>query len=471
MSSTTPNRHLKGRLMGSQLALLGGSATVPQGAHGTWPEITDADRRAVMGVLDRGILTGGGSVEAPGFAREYAEYVAVRHCLPFNAGTAALHACAVATGMEPGDEAIVPAFTYVASAMAMALAGVKPVFADVELDTYLLDANDVEARITERTRAIVAVHLHGLACDLDALRAIADRHGLALIEDISQAHGAIYGDGVVGSFGACAGGSLNATKNLPGGEGGMFLANDDGYAVTARRLRYMGEDPFDEDPPAGRRYWSHGLGWNYRPQELPFAFARSQLRRLDGYNEIARRNARILGDGLRDLPGVIPPHVPEGREHVWYIYRVRLDPRALGWDGPATELRDRVMTALRAEGVNATYWQHDPLPAFTAFRRADGEVRPWVAGAEPPELAPWDPDAFPNATRICRETFVVGSGATPLAAQSEDLVRAYVEAFRKVMGSIDEVKEMAFELPRDTRDVIVFDASGGATAEPRMLPV
>jgi perosamine synthetase len=458
-------------MMASQLALLGGPRALADQTLGLWPDIREDDRQAVMGVLDRGVLTGGGSVEAPGFGHDYGAYVGVRHCLPFNAGTAALHACAVATGMEPGDEAIVPAFTYVASAMAMALHGVKPVFADVELDTYLLDANDVEARITERTRAIVAVHLHGLPCDLDALQAIADRHGLALIEDISQAHGAKYRGKVVGSIGDCAGGSLNATKNLPGGEGGMLLTNDDDFSITARRLRYMGEDPLDTDPPLGRRYWSHGLGWNYRPQELPFAFARSQLRRLDGYNATARRNAAILSAGLAELPGIVPPVVPEGREHVWYIYRVRLDAQALGWNGHATELRDRVMAALVAEGVPATIWQHDPLPAFSAFRRADDTVRPSVAGAPEAELTPWDPAAFPNSTRICRETFVVGSGATPLAAQSEEVVRAYVAAFRKVVEEIDAVKAMDFELPAETRDVIEFDASGGAEAEPVMLPV
>lgn len=455
----------------SQLALLGGPRALADVTLGLWPDIREEDRQAVNGVLDRGILTGGGSVEAPGFGSDYAAYTGAKHCLPFNAGTAALHACAVAVGMQPGDEAIVPAFTYVASAMAMALHGVKPVFADVEPDTYLLDANDVEHRITERTRAIVAVHLHGLPADLDALQAIADKHGLALIEDISQAHGAKYHGKVVGSLGACAGGSLNATKNLPGGEGGMFLTNDDAYSVSARRLRYMGEDPLDVDPPLGRRYWSHGLGWNYRPQELPFAFARSQLRRLDGYNATAQRNAELLSAGLAELPGVIPPAVPEGREHVWYIYRVRLDPQALGWDGHATELRDRVMAALVAEGVPATIWQHDPLPAFSAFRRADGTVRPWVEGAEPAELTPWDPDAFPNAVGICRETFVVGSGATPLAAQSEDAIRAYVEAFRKVIAEIETVKTMDFELPEQTRDVIEFDASRGATSEPAALPV
>jgi dTDP-4-amino-4,6-dideoxygalactose transaminase len=455
--------------MSRKLAILGGDRVVPEGSHGLWPDIQQSDREAVMGVLDRGILTGGGSVEAPGFAREYGAYVGARHCLAFNAGTAALHACTVAAGLQPGDEVIVPAFTYVASAMAVALHGARPVFADVELDTFLLDASRVEERITERTKAIMAVHLHGLPCDMDALREIAQRRGLKLIEDISQAHGAHYGERVVGSLGDLAGGSLNATKNLPGGEGGMFLTDDDDAVVTARRLRYLGEDPLAEDPELGRRYWSFGLGYNYRPQELPFAFARSQLKRLDGYNAVAQRNAEILTQGLRELPGIVPPTVPEGREHVWYLYRALLDPAAVGWSGEPTELRDRVMAALAAEGVNTMLWQHHPLPAFTAFRAA--QIRPWVAGAEPQELRPWDPAEYPVATRVGRQTFIVGNGATPLAAQSEELMRLYVEAFRKVFSQLDELAAMEFETPRDSLLAARYDEMRGREGEPPLLPV
>src|SRR5215218_298 len=455
--------------MAVKLAILGGGRTVPDGIHGIWPEIQDSDREAVMGVLDRGILTGGGSVESPGFAREYGAYVGARHCLAFNAGTAALHACVVAAGLEPGDEVIVPAYTYVASALAVGLHGARPVFADVEPDTFLLDASRVEERITDRTRAIMAVHLHGLPCDMDALGAIAERRGLKLIEDISQAHGAHYGERVVGTFGHCAGGSLNATKNLPGGEGGMFLTDADDAVVTARRLRYMGEDPLADDPELGRRYWAFGLGYNYRPQELPFAFARSQLKRLDHYNAVAQRNAAILGDGLREIPGIVPPEVPEGREHVWYLYRALLDPDALGWTRPDWELRDRVMAALAAEGVHTMLWQHHPLPAFTAFRAP--QLRPSVAGAEPQELRPWDPAEYPVATQIGRRTFIVGNGATPLAAQSEELMHAYVEAFRKVFASIDELGAMEFEIPHDSLVAARYDETGGHEGEPPMLPV
>ncbi len=448
----------------SELAVLGGPKAVPEASHGTWPDIQESDRDAVLSVLDRGVLTGGGSVEAPGFAREYAAYVGTHHCLPFNAGTAALHACAVAVGLEPGDEVIVPAFTYVASAMAIALHGARPIFVDVEPDTYLLDAKLIEEKITGRTRAIVAVHLHGLPCDIDALREIADRHGLALIEDISQAHGARIGGRVVGGLGACAGGSLNATKNLPGGEGGMFLTDDDTAAKVAARLRYMGEDPVEVDPALGRRYWSYGLGWNYRPQELPFAFARSQLARLDDYNAKAQRNAEILRRGLSGIPGILPPHVPEGREAIWYIYRAKLDPGAVGFDGPDSELRDRVMFALAAEGVRVMLWQHDPLPAFSAFRHA--EIRPWVPKVDDEPLAPWDPAEYPVATEICKRSFVLGTGLNPLAAQSESMMHSYVEAVAKVMDNLDQVVEMEFTQPPDSVASDLFDASGGREGVP-----
>jgi perosamine synthetase len=447
----------------SALALLGGSPTISLDEYRRWPDIRPEDRAAVMAVLDRGILTGGGAVDAPGFGRDYAEYVGVRHCLPFNAGTAALHACAVAAGLEPGDEAIVPAFTYVASAMSMAHHGVRPVFADVELDTYLLDVAAVEDRITERTRAIVAVHLHGLPCDITALKDVADRHGLGLIEDISQAHGARFKGEVVGALGTCAGGSLNATKNLPGGEGGMFLTDDDEAAVIARRLRYMGEDPLDEDPPLGRRYWAHGLGWNYRPQELPFAFARSQLKRLDGYNGVAQRNAQLLTETLAPISGIVAPRVPQDREHVWYIYRVRLDPAELGFAGPAPELRDRVVAALAAEGVQVSLWQHDPLPAFSAFRRP--ELRPWVPN-DKGELRPWDPDEYPVASRICNETFVIGTGTYPLACQPAKVMERICEALQKVMSNLEALLELPFESPAQTRDAIRLAETRGAEGTP-----
>src|SRR5262249_40402939 len=152
---------------------------------------------------------------------------------------------------------------------------------------------------------------------------------------------------------SCAGFSLNATKNMSGGEGGLFVTDDDDAMVVARRLSVFGEDvPFTE-PDEFRSYWSIGVGWNYRNQELSSAFARSQLRRLDEYNAVVQRNGGILTEGLSRLEGVQPPYVPEDRTSVYHKFRVRLEPSTLGFDGDATELRDRVINALRAEGVEA----------------------------------------------------------------------------------------------------------------------
>jgi perosamine synthetase len=455
--------------MSAELAILGGRPAVTPGAHRPWPDIRDEDRRAVAAVLDRGVLTGSGSVEAPALERAYATFVGARHCLAMNSGTSALHACAVAADLLPGDEVIVPAFTYVASAMAFCHHGVRPVFCDVEERTFNLDPARIEERITDRTRAIVAVHLHGLPCEMDSILQIAERHGLHVIEDVAQAHGAEYGDRRVGTFGRCAGGSLNATKNLPGGEGGLFVTDDDGCVLAARRLRYMGEDIPDVDPPAGRRYWSHGVGWNYRPHELPAAFARSQLRRIDDYRDVADANAQVLSAGLADIAGILPPLIPEGRRSVWYIYRVLLDPGAIGYSGDPTELRDRVLAALSAEGVETMLWQHHPLPAYTAFRRPS--LRPWQAAVDGDPVAPWDPDEFPAATAICDRSFVLGTGLHPLAVQAPEVMHEYVHAVGKVFANLGELLDMPFVRPPASMEATELNRSKGARGAPAPLPL
>ncbi len=451
--------------MGDKLAILGGPMVLPVDRHGLWPDIRREDRDAVMGVLDRGVLTGTGAVEVPALAADYARYLGVRHCLALNSGTAALHTCAVAVGVVRGDEVLVPALTYVASAMAIAQAGATPVFCDVRPDTYNVDPARLEERITERTKAIVVVHLHGMPCDMDEILPIARRHRLAVIEDAAQAHGSLYKGQMVGTFGDCAGASLNATKNLPGGEGGLFVTDDDEIFLTARRMRYMGEDLPDPEPAEGRRYWSYGVGWNYRAQEMPAAFARSQLARLDHYNSVAETNATILNEGLAKIPGILPPHVPEDCRSVWYIYRVRFDPAALGYDGSATDLRDRMVHALNAEGVRAVMWQHHPLAAYAAFRRP---LVPWHPSNADAPLKRWDPAEYPVATRLCEQSFVLGSGANPLAAQTPQLMERYVEAVQKVVDNIEDLMSVDFETPATTREAALLDSTfgraGNATA-------
>ncbi|MDQ3890599.1 MAG: DegT/DnrJ/EryC1/StrS family aminotransferase [Actinomycetota bacterium] len=424
-----------------ELALTGGAKIVPTEAHRGWPDIDEEDHAAVAAVLDRRVLCGPNAPEISALEREWREYLGVDYTLALNSGTAALHCCCAAAGLEPGDEVIVPAFTFIATAMAVVHQGGVPVFCDVDPRTYNLDARLVEERITDRTRAVMPVHIHGLPADMDEINAVAGRRGLAVLEDAAQGHGAIYRGRKVGTLAHSAAFSLNATKNLCGGEGGLFVTNDPDAYRAARRLSTFGEDVPALEPGELRSYWSHAVGWNYRNQELSSALARSQLRRLDGYNAVAQRNGAILSKGLAQVGGVIPPYVPDDRTHVYHKYRVRLDGAALGFDGEPTELRDRVVQALRAEGVEAVLWQAHPLPAYPAFRR---ELRPWHRARDGEPLRRWDPSEFPQASRLLDESLVLGSEAHPLFAQPPELMERYVDAFRKVIENLEAVLAAPF---------------------------
>lgn len=424
--------------MTDQLAIAGGAPVVDRSMHRRWPDIRDEDRAAVNAVLDRGVLHGAQSPEIMGLEREWSEYLGVDHCLALNSGTAALHAALAAVGIQDGDEVIVPAFTFIATPHAVAHQGGVPVFCDVDPWSYNIDPRRIEELITPRTRAIMPVHMHGLPADMDEIMAIASTHGLEVIEDACQAHGALYRGKRVGTIAPAAAFSLNGTKNLAGGEGGLFVTTDPTYFLTARRLSEFGEDVEEDLPPtelgASRSYWSYGLGWNYRTQELSAAMARSQLRRLDEYNATAQRNAGVLSDGLGEIPGVVPPRVPDDRTSVYHKYRVRLDPFAAGTDVSPVKLRDSVLFALRAEGVEAVVWQLDALPAYPAFRR--GGIHSWRPRDEKEPLEPWDRQSFPAAAEMLDSSIVIGSMEHPLFIQDGALMERYVAAFGRVMQNL-----------------------------------
>lgn len=431
-----------------QLAISGGLRVVPDGAHRPWPEINDEDRAAVMRVLDRGLFAGANSPEITALQEEYAAYLGVRHCLAVNTGTAALHCCIVAVGLNRGDEVIVPAYTFVASAMAVLHHGAVPVFCDVDPRTYNLDPSKIEERLTHRTRAVLAVHIHGMPADMDEILDVADRHGLAVIEDVAQAHGGVYRGRKVGAIGECAGTSLNQSKNLSGGEGGLFVTNDDEMHKTARRLTVFGEDLV---PLEARAFWSHGVGWNYRNQELSCALARAQLPRLDGYNRRAEENGRRLTEGLAGTPGIVPPFAPEDRSCSYWKYMLQLDPEKLGYDSPAGDLRDRVLRALQAEGVEAMIWQPQPIPAQPVFRR---DPRPWQAHTADEPLCPWDPAEYPVASHLVDVSLALGTEGRPLYVQEPQLMDRYAEGVHKVMSNLDEVLDAPFEPIRRISELV-----------------
>jgi dTDP-4-amino-4,6-dideoxygalactose transaminase len=426
--------------MSGRLAIHGGPRAVPQGLKKVWPEITQEDKDAVMAVLDRGSLTGVHGPETMALEQEWAGFCGSRYALNFNSGTAALHCALYAAGVGPGDEVITSAFSFSGSFHPILQQNAIPIFADIDPRTYNLDPKQAEAKITDRTKVLMPVHIHGLPADMDAFQALAEKHDLILIEDACQAHGATYRGEMAGTMGAMGCFSLNATKNLSGGEGGFLITEDEGYADRAKMIRTFGERVGEEKGKI-RPYYSHVIGWNYRTQELPAAFARSQLRRLPHYNAIAQRNGRYLTEELGKIEGLIPPYVPPDRTTIYHKYRVRFDPEALALTMPAEAFRDRLVEALEAEGVEATLWHVTPMTSFPLFEHLDegyGHGCPWSCPYYGREIA-YRPEEYPESIRLLQTSLVVNSEPHPIFNQDLELMEHYVAAFRKVFDNLDEL--------------------------------
>ena len=275
------------------------------------PIIGDEERAAVDRVLRSGMVAQGPEVAA--FEREFsAHFVQGRPTVAVNSGTAGLHLGLLASGVGPGDEVVVPSFTFAATGNSVALTGATPVFVDIEPDTFTLDPAAVEASITERTKGIMPVHLYGHPARMRELRAIADRHGVALYEDAAQAHGASLDGQPVGTFGVFAMFSLYPTKNMTSGEGGMISAVDDTVARTARLLRNQGME---------HQYQNEIIGFNARMTDIHAAIGRVQLTKVDAWTSTRQRNAAFLDASLQ---GVVVPPVADGAVHVYHQYTIRV---------------------------------------------------------------------------------------------------------------------------------------------------
>ncbi|CAN5528551.1 DegT/DnrJ/EryC1/StrS family aminotransferase [soil metagenome] len=275
------------------------------------PLIGDEERAAVDAVMRSGMIAQGQQVAA--FEQEFGDrLVGGRECVAVNSGTAGLHLGLLAAGIGSGDEVIVPSFTFAATANAVALTGATPVFADIDLDTFTLDPASVQAAVTERTAAIMPVHLYGQPADLDALTRIADAAGAMIVEDAAQAHGASCGGQPVGSFGAFAMFSLYPTKNMTAGEGGMVACADESVARRVRLLRNQG---------MAQQYANEVIGFNARMSDLHAAIGRVQLGKLPAWTRQRQANAAFFDTHLR---GVVVPRVRAGCSHVYHQYTIRL---------------------------------------------------------------------------------------------------------------------------------------------------
>jgi perosamine synthetase len=435
------------------LALFGAAPVLPGGSHRLWPIVGDEERRAVSRVLDRGILSGPFAPESRALEDEFATFVGARHCLLTHCGTSALLVALAAAGVRAGDEVIVPAYSFVATPLAVVHAGAVPVFADVDVATGSLDPAAAAAAVTSRTRAIMPVHMHGCAADLERLGEIARRHDLVVIEDAAQAHGATFGGRSVGPLGAAGGFSMQSSKNLSAGEGGLFVTNDDAIAREAASVRNFGQDVSSSDeaeydsarPLDGMRALdSRRVGSMYRGNEMMAAFARAQLGRLPERTARCQRNADVLSRALAELPGVSPPWAPPGRTSVHHKFRVHLDPVRAGVALSARQLRDAVMLALQAEGLEVVLWQSVPLPAQGVFRRRDpagGFPRALEGGTRLEDN--YDPARYPRTQALLDGSIVLFSQSCPLIAQPEDVIDRYAEAFRRVWYHRETLSEWA----------------------------
>lgn len=430
----------------SQLALNGGARAVPESLEKTaWPIITPEDHAAVKRVLERGVmwamttLEGLNCPEQEALEREFAEFLGVRHALAVNGGTAGLHMALVAAGVEAGDEVITSAFSFLATPAAILHSGAIPVFADIDPRTWNIDPACIAEKINPRTRAILAVDIHGLCADWDAILELARRHGLVVVEDACQAPGAYYRGRPAGSFGRAAGFSVNGTKNFAVGEGGFMVTDDDEVLARATWLKQVGETLPAENPAMQQQ---HLLAWNYRVQEMPCAFARSQLSRLAAVNQTAQRNAAIIDGYLRETPGLRAPYIPEGCISAYHKYRITLVPEELDTPLRGAALRDAFMTALAAEGVDVDLWGTAPLPVHPMIRshHGFGHGFPWsLAGS--PERYVYRAEDYPVTLAMFANSFCLTNDEFPIYAQPEAVLHAFGRALQKVAQNAGELTQ------------------------------
>ena len=427
-----------------ELAVYGGNPAVPESLQPRtrWPRITEEQAARVADVLrNTQPIIGCDSQEIVLLEDQWRRYIDTPYCRAVSSGTAGLHMALWAAGVGSGDEVLVPAYSFTASALSVLHAGAIPVFVDIQPDTFNIDPQLIESEITPRTKVILVVHHNGLPADMDEISAIAGRHELAVVEDCAHAHGATYQGTRVGTCGDAASFSLNGAKNLPGGEAGLFTTKHESYFGRADGL-WLGVTLAAAHER--QKYPLATLGYNYRCSLLAATLARLQLENLDDLNSMRQENCQRLSEQLGELPGVIPPKVPAGSTHVYHMYRVSFDPAAAGLDVSPSEFRNRVVAALGAEGVLCRSWMNWTLPELPIFCQPEEfeKDHPWRRTWGPERV--YSPGDYPEARRTVQQTAVVADAPT---AVGPHVIDAFAEGFRKVFSRLDDV--MRIELNDD----------------------
>lgn len=314
------------------------------------PFIGEEEKAGVLAVLESGMLAQGKKVAA--LEEAFAAVCGTKHAVATSSGTTALHLALLANGIGEGDEVITTAFTFIATVTSILFTGAKPVFVDIDPETFNLNPALIEQAVTPRTKAILPVHLYGQVCEMEAIQKVADAHGLTIIEDAAQAVGATRHGKKAGSFGTgCF--SLYATKNIMSAEGGMVTTNDDTIAEKVRMLRNHGMK---------RRYYHDMLGYNFRMTDLHAAIGLAQVNRLDDFTAKRRANADYLS---AHIESVITPTVLPGNEHVWHQYTIRIPDKN----------RDAAAKQLNDAGIGTGIFYPVPVHRQPFVRQIVGDVR------------------------------------------------------------------------------------------------
>ncbi len=371
-----------------------------------WPIFDEREREALKEVLESRVWWRTPGTKTLAFEQEFASYHQAKHGIAVTNGTHALEVALAALGIGAGAEVIVPNATFVATASAALFAGALPVLVDVSADSYCIDPELAEAAITENTKAIIAVHMGGRPADLDQLTAVAEKHGIALLEDAAHAHGSEWRGRKVGAFGIGGTFSFQASKTMTAGEGGMIISDDDDFERLARSTHDCGRLP-------GRWFYDHFVyGSNYRLSEWQGAVLLAQLTRLDEQTARRHANGRLLDRLLSELPGITPQsHDSRITRNGQYAYIFHYDKRAF-----ASVPTDRFVEALEAEGI-PTQAPYPPLHKLDLF--TSGAYRDRLSGAQARANHEFLNDAFPNSQREAWETVWITQNA--LLGDEEDM--------------------------------------------------
>ena len=415
------------------LALNGGRAVRTNPFPG-YPLIGDEEVNAVSEVVRSGKLSmfdldflGGEKVRT--FEENFARYDRIRYGISVNSGTAALHIAIAALQIGPGDEVIVPAYTFTATASSVLMNNAVPVFVDVTPDTSNLDPEKIESAITERTRAIIPVHLFGHPAEMDPIMEIACEHDLSVIEDCAQAPGALYKGKKTGTIGDLGAFSFQRTKNMTTGEGGMVITDDDELAHRCRLVRNHGE-AFSMGQK--REYLANVLGWNYRMTEMEAAIGIEQLKKLDAFNEVRITNSHYLSKKLAGIGGITPAHEAPYVKHVYSTY-------VLGYDERITGIpRSQFTKALAAEGI--PLWNGYPHPLYQNPIFKEKIVHgtkgcPFTCGFYTGNID-YRKSLCPVTEALCRSSFGFSVVRPPAGTGDMDDI---VTAVKKVMAHKDEL--------------------------------